>query len=93
MAQHRAHEDALRRLYLARPPATSSGPPLPSDTLVDPVKGYAPLGHAGMGEVEVVDGSSGRTGRRADESIEAATERRKQHVLRRPSSAVYEAAA
>lgn len=74
MAEYRAHEDALRRIYLS-PGLEDQGlegdfPALPSDTLIEP-EGYAYQASKTLGDAEVEEGSSAnRSGRMADQSFE-----------------------
>ncbi|OAV97224.1 hypothetical protein PTTG_05366 [Puccinia triticina 1-1 BBBD Race 1] len=74
MAEYRAHEDALRRIYLSPgledQPLGSDFPPLPSDTLIES-EGYVYQAPRTLADLEVDEGSAvNRSGRMADESFE-----------------------
>ncbi|GAA95238.1 uncharacterized protein L969DRAFT_101491 [Mixia osmundae IAM 14324] len=71
MAEHRAYEDAMKRIYLSRTFVGDDGltdlhmsPALPTDTLIDPSTTYKP---ALLGDEEVTFASAGRTKRTAAE--------------------------
>jgi len=86
MAEYRAHEDALRRIYLS-PGLEDQGlggsefPALPSDTLVE-AEGHVYQAPQALGDLEVEEGSAAnRSGRMADQSFEDVLLARRQDSL------------
>ncbi|KAA1101350.1 hypothetical protein PGT21_017432 [Puccinia graminis f. sp. tritici] len=86
MAEYRAHEDALRRIYLSpgvedQALGGSEFPALPSDTLIE-AQGHVYRAPQSLGDLEVDEGSSpDRSGRLADQSFEDVLLARTQHNL------------
>jgi large subunit ribosomal protein L44 len=86
MAEYRAHEDALRRIYLSpgvedQALGGSEFPALPSDTLIE-AEGHVYRAPKSLGDLEVDEGSSpDRSGRLADQSFEDVLLARRQHTL------------
>ncbi|KAH9464361.1 hypothetical protein MJO28_001965 [Puccinia striiformis f. sp. tritici] len=85
MAEYRAHEDALRRIYLS-PGVEDQGlgsefPALPSDTLIES-EGYVYQAPKTLGDLEVDEASAAnRSGRMADQSFEDILFARRQESL------------
>lgn len=78
MASYRAHEDALRRIYLSS--SSDESCTLPSDTLLRRGIDYrAPLA---LGDLEVEEASAvDRSGRAAEEDVEQVLGRRRRTAL------------
>lgn len=88
MAEYRAHEDALRRIYLSPGHEEDRGlgsssefPALPSDTLIE-AEGYMYNAPRMLGDLEVDEGSApNRSARMADQSFEDVLLARRQNSL------------
>ncbi|KAG0150643.1 hypothetical protein CROQUDRAFT_713353 [Cronartium quercuum f. sp. fusiforme G11] len=79
MAEYRAHEDALRRIYLSSSSPTDTH--LPSDTLIEPA-GFIYSAPIELGDLEVEEASAvNRSGRMAEVDVEEVLGRRKSLAL------------